>query len=292
MTGQVDVLVIGEALIDIVERDGGAREHVGGSPANVALGLGRRGLDVALLTQVGDDERGRAITAHLAESGAHVLPQSFGAARTSKALARTAPDGAAEYEFDIAWDALPPVDVAPRLVHTGSIAAFLEPGATSVRELLSRADAQVTFDPNIRPALLGSRAEAFPAFEAIARLSTVVKMSDEDAAWLFPGRTVDEVLDTVLALGARLAAITQGADGATLATSADRVHVPPVQVRAVDTIGAGDTFMASLIHSTLGLEGVELGLPILERIGEEAVRAAAITVSRAGADLPWANELG
>ncbi|MCD1269734.1 carbohydrate kinase [Microbacterium sp. MEC084] len=290
---QVDVLVIGEALIDIVESETGAVEHVGGSPANVALGLGRRGVDVALLAQIGDDERGRAITQRLTESGARVLPESTTGRPTSTALARIAADGAAEYEFDIAWDAVPPVDLAPRLVHTGSIAAFLEPGASSVRDLLARTEAaDVTFDPNIRPALVGAHDDAFAAFEAIARLSTVVKMSDEDAAWLYPGRSVDEVLDAVLALGPRLAAVTRGADGATLATAADRIAVPPVQVRAVDTIGAGDTFMASLVHSTLSLAGRTPDRAALERIGADAVRAAAITVSRAGADLPWANELG
>ncbi|KQZ07193.1 hypothetical protein ASD19_12580 [Microbacterium sp. Root53] len=288
----VEVLVIGEALIDIVESETGTVEHVGGSPANVALGLGRRGVDVALLTQLGDDERGRAITQRLTESGARVLPESTIGHPTSTARARLAADGSAEYEFDIAWDALPPVALVPRLVHTGSIAAFLEPGASSIRDLLARTGAaDVTFDPNIRADLLGAHDEAFAAFEAVSRLSTVVKMSDEDAAWLFPGRAIDEVLGAVLALGPRVVAITQGAAGATLATADDRVHVPPVRVRAVDTIGAGDTFMASLIHSTLARGGTTPDRAALERMGADAVRAAAITVSRAGADLPWANEL-
>ncbi|MGX9349241.1 carbohydrate kinase family protein [Microbacterium sp. KNMS] len=287
-----DVLVIGEALIDIVDAPQGAREHVGGSPANVALGLGRRGVSVALLTQIGDDERGRAIRDHLAESGARVLRESVTAAKTSTAVAHLAADGGAQYDFDIAWSALPSVEIAPRLIHTGSIAAFLEPGAASVRELLAQTKARhITFDPNIRVDLLGDRDEALSAYEAIARLSTLIKMSDEDAAWLYPGLSIDEVLDAVLALGPDVAAITQGAAGASLATASARVRVAPVAVRAVDTIGAGDTFMTSLIHSLLAHGDAPVTREVLESMGADAVRAAAITVSRAGADLPWAHEL-
>src|SRR5690606_19637022 len=125
----------------------------------------------------------------------------------------------------------------------------------------------------------------------IARLSTVVKMSDEDAEWLFPGLTPDEVLDLVLADGVRLAALTLGADGAILASSEHRIRVAPARVEAVDTIGAGDTFMASLIASVLATGSADVGLERLEEIGQDAVRSAAITVSRAGADLPWDHEL-
>src|SRR5699024_2599553 len=117
------------------------------------------------------------------------------------------------------------------------------------------------------------------------------KMSDEDAEWLFPGLSIDAVVDRVRAAGPRLVAITRGADGATLATADDRVDVAPVPVDVVDTIGAGDTFMASLIHSLLALDGRDLDRAALTELGDDAVRAAAITVSRAGADLPWTGDL-
>src|SRR5690606_15013099 len=147
--------VIGEALIDIVERDGGSIEHVGGSPANVALGLGRRGLDATLLTQIGADPRGRAIEAHLAES--HVRVVSARGPATSTARARIQPDGSAEYAFDIAWGAFGDAELpSAQLVHTGSIAAFLEPGASDVVRIIREVGAaEVTFDPNIRPDLVG-----------------------------------------------------------------------------------------------------------------------------------------
>lgn len=286
-----DVLVIGEALIDVVEKGSWVTEHVGGSPANVALGLGRRGVQCALLTQLGNDQHGAAVVEHLKESGVHVLPESFMLPHTSRAVADIAADGQAEYQFDVTWDTLPPVRTAtPRLVHTGSIAAFLAPGAASVRQALEGTGAEhVTFDPNIRPALMPPHPQALEMFEATTTLTTAVKMSDQDAAWLYPDLAPDGVIDAVLALGPRLVAITMGSDGALLASKEARARIPAVRVQAVDTIGAGDTFMASLIQSLLNDPAVDRAG--LERLGMNAVRAAAITVSRAGADLPWAREL-
>ncbi len=288
----LDVLVVGEALMDVVVVPEGERESVGGSPANVALGLGRRGVAVALLTQIGPDARGRIITEHLEASGVQLLSASTSLTRTSTAVAHLVADGSATYDFDIEWKRLPDVgDLGARILHTGSIAAFLEPGAASVRKVLTSAGADiVTFDPNIRPALVGDHAAALATFADTARASHVVKMSDEDAEWLFPGATPDEALDAVLALGPELAVMTLGSRGALLARSEIRMRVPAVEVTAVDTIGAGDTFMASLLVSF-----AESGMPRTETdlaaVGAAAVRAAAVTVSRAGADLPWAAEL-
>ena len=290
---EIEVLVVGEALVDIVETAVASSEHVGGSPANVALGLGRRGVPVALLTQIARDSRGLVIVEYLSASGVEVLPESMTASATSTARAVIGTDGQAEYDFDIAWEAFPaPVDLAPRVVHTGSIAAFLAPGAASVVGLLRSADAAVvTFDPNIRPALVGDRAEALRAYEVVAGLADVVKMSDQDAEWLHPGKSIDGVIDAVLALGPSLVAITLGSDGAVVASADHRVTIPAVSVAAVDTIGAGDTFMASLIHSVLKRGTAGLDAADLTGIGLAAAGAAAITVSRAGADLPWAGEL-
>jgi fructokinase len=287
-----EVLVVGEALVDIVVTPEGTVAHPGGSPANVALGLGRLGLDVGLLTTLGPDERGRGIERHLRESGVEVLPSSFSATRTSTAVATIGADGSARYEFDVAWDLPGRLEVgSPRLVHTGSIAAFLEPGATAVRGYLASVGAeQVTFDPNIRPALVGSREAAVAAFEEATALATTVKLSDEDAEWLYPGAELDTVLRRVLTLGPRLAVLTLGARGSRLATPSFTIDVPPVRVEVVDTIGAGDTYMASLIASLLA-SGAELTPEVVGGAGRRAARAAALTVSRAGADLPWRHEL-
>ena len=287
-----DVLVIGEALIDIVQTDADRIEHVGGSPANVALGLGRRGADVALLTYLADDSRGDAIIRHMEQSGVHVLVESISAGHTPTAIATIGADGQAEYEFDVAWALRRPAGLAQRLVHTGSVATFLEPGASAVRDLLRGTPAtEITYDPNIRPALLSCHDEALSVFEDTARLATVVKMSDEDAAWLYPGVAPDLVLDAVLELGPRLGAMTLGSKGAIIVNADHRVWVPAAAVSVVDTIGAGDTFMASLINSLLISGSEDLSREMLEHIGRDAVAAAAITVSRKGADLPWAAEL-
>jgi fructokinase len=288
-----DVLVIGEALVDLIDTGASVTERTGGSPANVALGLGRLGARVALLTHLGRDARGDAVAAHLEQSGVVILPQSFSADRTSTAVAKLRTDGSAEYEFDIDWriarGAVPHV----RIVHTGSIAAFLEPGASSVRELLAADGAdEVTFDANIRPALLGTADAARRTFEETAALSSVVKLSDEDAAWLYPDSTVEEVLHRVLALGARLAVATLGSQGSLLLTDSASARVPSAPTEVVDTIGAGDTYMASLIDSLLITSSAELTTPLLAQFGARAARAAAITVSRAGADLPWRDQLG
>lgn len=288
-----EVLVIGEALIDIVEKGSWATEHVGGSPANVALGLGRRGVATALLTQVGDDPYGQVIIDHLSASHVHVLSQSITALPTSTAVAHIGADGKADYLFDVRWGSFEPPQTSARLIHTGSIAAFLEPGSTAVLKALEQADAaEITFDPNIRPALLSDHASALATFVRTASLATVVKLSDEDASWLYPHKGIDFTIDAVLEQGPRLVAITLGAEGAVIATPTQRIRVAAEAVHAVDTIGAGDTFMASLIHSVLRFGTSDLDRTKIVGIGTNAVHAAAITVSRAGADLPWTHELG
>jgi len=288
------VVVLGEALVDVVVRDGqDSVEHVGGSPANVALGLGRRGIDVLLITAIGRDRRGESVARHLEASGVRLAAESFAADRTSVATAHIGPDGSAEYVFDITWR-LPATlpSSRPAVIHTGSIAAFLEPGATAVRRYLRDSEgAAINFDPNIRPALVGSHAEAVATFEETAALATLVKLSDEDAEWLYPRRNVTEVVDGVLTLGPQVAVVTRGGAGSLLATSRFSLEVPSDRVQVVDTIGAGDTYMASLVASVLRNGAERITLESLERMGREAAHAAAITVGRAGADLPWLQEL-
>lgn len=292
-TEVVDVLVVGEALVDIVQRDGTVLEHPGGSPANVALGLGRLGVDVALLTDLGRDERGARVAAHLASSAVRVLPDSFSDTATSTAAAFIGPDGGASYDFDVHWnpraDRLP---IRPRIVHTGSIAAFLAPGADAVRALIRDIGAaELTFDPNIRPALIGSRSEAMPAFEATASVASVVKLSAEDAEWLYPGWSPREVLETIRGLGPRIVVMTLGVQGSLMSVRDEIVEIPGVPVDVVDTIGAGDTYMASLIASLLEHPGRSFSTRRARDIGRRASCAAALTISRAGADLPRAAEL-
>jgi hypothetical protein len=153
----VSVLVIGEALIDAVNRDGNTTEHPGGSPANVALGLSRLGVATSLLTKIGNDPRGNAITSHLQEASVLIDPASAGPEPTSLATATIEADGSAHYDFDLHWSFnAPETPTRHQLLHTGSVASFHPRGS---KELLAYVEAKaeeslVTYDPNIRPALL------------------------------------------------------------------------------------------------------------------------------------------
>lgn len=280
-------LVLGEALVDVVRRGSADPEaHPGGSPLNVAVGLARLGIPTTLHSSFGVDAHGLAIAEHLAASDVTVTPSTVGEAPTSVAEATLGPDGAATYDFRIAWQ-LAPVDPAGfDLVHTGSIGAALEPGATRVEEALAAATGLVSFDPNIRPALMPSREVALARVERLVALADVVKASDEDVAWLYPDATVDAVLARWAGLGPGWVVVTRGGEGADALVAGDRLHVDVPSVTVADTIGAGDSFMAGLLAHVLrnGADDPAATLAF-------AARCAAITVSRPGADPPWRHEL-
>ena len=290
----LDVMVVGEALIDVVTTSHDKTEHPGGSPANVAYGLGRLGVRTGLLTAIAPDARGDSIEEHLRSAGVILLPGSKTLTRTASATATLEPDGSARYDFDVTWDLAPAAPAyVPKILHTGSIATFLEPGAGAVRSLLEQAHRQcmITYDPNIRPALLGSHAEAKATFEELVPLTDVVKLSDEDAQWLYPQKSLDETAAHILGLGTGLTVITKGAEGSQFTTSAAKISIPAVKSKVADTIGAGDSYMSALILGLLtrGTEG--FAPAVLEQLGHTAAAAAAITVQRPGATPPTLEEL-
>jgi fructokinase len=279
-------LVIGESLVDVIRPvSGQALVRPGGSPLNVAVGLARLGVPTTLHSAFGADEYGWIIVRHLAESGVTVTPATLGG-RTSVAEATIASDGAAEYRFDIAWDPAPIDTHGYRLVHTGSIGAALEPGAASVEQMIAQSDGLVSFDPNIRAALIPEPAIARERAERLVARADVVKASDEDVAWLYPGLASDEVLARWAALGPRLVVITHGAGGADALGPTGPLHVDVPPTTIVDTIGAGDSFMAGLLADVL-IRGFDDPLASLGF----AARCAAVTVSRVGADPPSRREL-
>lgn len=311
MTQTPYALVVGEALIDIVEAQGTSKEIPGGSPANVALTLSRLGHESLLHTCLGDDPRGDLIKQHLAASGVRLTESSFNAANTSTALARIGSTGAATYEFDVDWAPahLPTNAQPPVLVHTGSIAAVLAPGADVVAQILSdhRATSTITYDPNARPQLMGDAASARLIVERLVGLSDLVKVSDEDLSWLLglPMETAEDVEAAArrwLELGPAIVVVTRGKHGAlAVAASGAAVRVPAnPDVKVVDTVGAGDSFMGGL-NSALWREGLlgaenraalrEVDQTQLASIVERAAAVADITVSRAGANPPTAAEL-
>ncbi|MBL0884940.1 carbohydrate kinase family protein [Myceligenerans indicum] len=309
------VLAVGESLVDVVHRpDGSVAEHPGGSIANVALTLGRLGRDVRLATWLGRDERGDSVRAWLAESDVALAAGSDGAERTSVGVATLDDGGSATYEFDMTWQ-VPPGAAAGSdtlAVHTGSIAAVLEPGSSQVRALLeaARATSTITYDPNARPMIMGTADEARGRIEALVALSDVVKVSDEDLGWLYPGQDPVEAARAWLTAGATgssgqegpaVVVVTKGGDGAVALTAGGDVEVKAPSAQVVDTVGAGDSFMGALID---GLWGNDLlgaarrdalravGPEALTAVLERCVAVAAITVSRAGANPPRRDELG
>lgn len=291
------VLVVGEALIDVVDRDGVRSEHPGGSPMNVAYGLGRLGVPTIFATRFGDDHRGRSIEAHLRGAAVHVI-RGGSAARTSTATALIDETGSATYEFDFDWELEPLQFPRTEALHVGSIGALREPGASVVRQLVDArtTDTFVSFDPNIRPALIPGPERSRELVDWYSSRAHLVKLSDEDAAWLFPGASDDEVLDRLLGNGARIAVMTRGAEGSILRSAASSVSIPAAATTVVDTIGAGDGFMTGLIagaldHGTLSLLSEPASEEVLRGIGTLAAIVAAITVSRAGASPPDRGEV-
>jgi fructokinase len=292
-------LVIGEALIDIVERDGRILgEHVGGSPLNVAIGLGRLGRDVDFLTHIGDDERGRRILDYLEASHVHLVPGSTGAARTPTASARIDETGAATYTFDLEWQLSGTAEVAPPLVaHTGSIAGFLDPGCLATAALLDayHLAATITYDPNVRPDLIADREQAIARIDRLVEKADLVKASDEDLRWIDPSRSSEDLATAWQSLGPSIVAVTMGEKGSFAACAAGVVRVPARPVEVVDTVGAGDSFMTGLIDAlwSLNLLGADrradlarIDLDTLDGVLQEAALASALTVAKAGADLP------
>ncbi|MCX4744560.1 carbohydrate kinase [Kitasatospora sp. NBC_01287] len=303
-------LVIGESVADVVRTSGHPDvPHPGGSPANVAYGLARLGRPTALLTQLGADAAGELIGAHLRSAGVELLPQGqLPGLRTPTAIVSLDAGGRASYTFDIHWSLPPaagplaePAGPAPHL-HFGSIAALLAPGAAPTLDLVAcrRARATVSYDPNIRPALLADPAQVLAQVERCVALSDLVKASDEDLAWLYPHRTPQEVAADWLTLGPAAVLVTRGGQGAFARSHAAGAELPARQAAVVDTVGAGDSFMSATLDALAAraLLG-PTARPALRALDERALTellrhattAAAVTVSRPGANPPDTREL-
>jgi fructokinase len=298
------VLVVGESLVDIVNAaDGDLKEYAGGSAANVAVALARLGRSVRFATSWADDERGRLVAEHLESAGVELATDPHAVDRTSTAEATIGVDGAADYEFDLEWR-LNPVDTdpAPVVVHTCSLGAVLEPGADDVFRLLQglREVATLTYDVNARPAITGTGPGVVDRVERMAGIADLVKASDEDLGALYPQLDLEKAARRLLSLGPAAVVVTRGGEGAFWVADSHSVEVASRPVEVADTIGAGDTFGAALIDALweAGLVGADRRDALRDLTREEiegflhhAARAAAVTVSRPGADPPYRHEM-
>ncbi|BDO43619.1 PfkB family carbohydrate kinase [Cellulomonas sp. NTE-D12] len=304
MPNGVDVDVLGECVADTIRYS--AQHEVtypGGSAANVAVGLARLGRRVDFATCLGDDEHGQLMRAHLAREHVYVTNVAAEGTPTPSAVAVLDESGAAAYEFSVTWAEGPNLP-APRgsHLHLGSFPVFLSSAPAELDALLQsvRDHSSLSLDPNVRPELMGDPHRSRERLESVLGFVDVVKASDEDIAWLYDGADAESVARGWLEAGPGLAVVTMGANGCFAVSQHGTCRVPPVRVDVVDTVGAGDTLMAALIdglmdartlgprssHRLAGLDADELR-KVLARAG----RAAAINVSRAGANPPSKEEL-
>jgi fructokinase len=303
------ILISGEALIDLIpdaQADGRYDAVLGGSPYNVAIGLARLGGRAAFISRVSDDANGENLAAALAKAGVDLSlvardprPTTLafvmrGTAQTGSRysfyLDATAFDGA--WPFPELWPA------HAKHLHVGSIAA-LDPrhGERAVGALaMARARATTSFDPNVRPLVTPDREAVAALAERQARLASVVKASEEDLAWLYPGRPVEDTLRAWAAMGPQFCIATLGSEGALAYLGPERLEIAPRRVAVVDTVGAGDSFMSSLLFAmdrdgALGAGAPAPTLAALGRWTDFAARASAITCTRKGSDPPTLAEM-
>lgn len=300
-------LVVGEAIVDVVEGpDGVRREHPGGSAANTAVALARLGRTVRLVTAYAADDHGRMLAEHLEDNGVGLGSDPLVLDRTATAVATLSESGSATYDFDIDWRLGPvslPAEVQPVAIVFGSIGAALDPGARDVARLVAehRSRALVVFDLNARPGITGDGPEVAARAAEMGALADVVKASDEDLEVLWPGQDRQEVAAGFLARGAGAVIVTLGSEGACWFAASGQGQVPAIRVSAIaDTIGAGDTVTAAVVDALWGLgvvgEGARerlltLGATRWTAVLAHAGKAAALTVSRPGADPPRRSEL-
>ena len=306
------ITVLGECVADAFTEPAASRNELalrvlpGGGPANTAAALARLGTPARFLARLSGDVFGRLFRTHLEASGVDLSCAVDAAEPSTLAVAELDAQGQATFSFhaqataDWQWTGaeLAGVDLTDTAcVHTGSLALVKEPGAAVVEDFLAAAGSRATIsiDPNVRPLLV--RPEVYRARLAHwCGLADVLRLSEDDLDLLLPGTPPEQACDTWHAAGARLVVITRGADGALASLDGQRVTVPAVATQVVDTVGAGDSFTAGLLHH-LGAEGLlggrltDLRLDDVEAACRFGARVAALTCSVAGPNPPWQSQL-
>jgi len=304
------IVVCGEALVDLVPSDDGLgyRARPGGSPANVAVALGRLGVHVGLVARLSHDHFGQMIRDHLLRSLVDLDYAIDAPERSTVAMVSLRPGGDAEYLFAIegcadgGWHprqlpgALPP---GPALHVSGSLALAVPSMWVALNALVrrERADRVICLDPNPRPALSPNVDALRERLQGWVPTADIVKASAEDLAWAYPGEDPTGVAGRWRAAGPTLVVITRGGDGVLAVGPNGVVDRPGPAVEVVDTVGAGDAFTAGLLArlrdrgllSRPGLRG--LSNDDLADVVDHGQRVAAFTCTRVGADPPWWHQL-
>ena len=307
------VIVLGEALIDMLsgETTNGEKAfvpHSGGSPFNTCIAIARLGVPAGFLGRISKDFFGQMLINGLVENGVDLSFTQRGAEPTTLGFVKTSAGKDPEYAFyttgtadcSLGSDELPesfPDSV--KALMFGSISLLMEPGATVIESLIKQEYGKriLSFDPNIRPGLIKNEAEFRSRCNRLFALSSIVKISDVDLKWLYPGKSLDEASQSVKSFGPALVVVTRGAEGSFALKGDQKVSCMGTEVRVVDTVGAGDTFHAGLIawlykNELLNLEALDtISADQLTEGLSFASKCAAVTCSRKGADPPYEDEI-
>ena len=296
------VWVVGEVLIDLIPDSDQYLAVVGGGPANTAKALAKLGVKTCFIDGISNDEYGQVAKAELVSAHVSLDYAQFSNKPTCTAKVTLSSSGSASYEFvitdtatfDFSTSWLPdPQSLKPSLLHIGTLATVIEPGASVLFEWAERVAhiAPIVFDPNVRPAVLGNRDQYVKKVEKWVAISSAVKVSDEDLNWLYPGKSINEIINIWLEVGVQLAVVTLGDKGITAYRKNEQSSVNAVKVVVADTVGAGDTVGAVLVEAIVknGLD--RLTGVVLKSMLNRAAKAAAITVSRTGANPPSREEI-
>ena len=296
------VWVTGEVLIDLIPDGSERKPIVGGGPANTAKALSKLGIDTQFIDGISTDDYGQMAKDELVASGVNLDYVKYSDKPTCLAIVSLSDSGSASYEFvientatfDFTPDWLPnPQAEQPALLHIGTLATVIEPGASVLFDWAQSVAkvAPVVFDPNIRPAVISDRKQYVKQVERWVSISSAVKVSDEDIKWLYPSLEINQVINNWLTKGPSLIVVTYGDKGLAGYRVDEKVNVDAIKVAVADTVGAGDTVGAILVEAIVKdglntLSGVKL-----EMMLKRAAKAAAITVSRSGANPPTLKEI-
>lgn len=311
------IVIGGEALVDLVPDAatmdgelGPLHPRLGGGPYNVAIALGRLGIPAAFFARISTDQFGDKLLDRLQKSNVDDRLVQRGPEPTTLAVVGLGADGSARYTFHTADTAgrfvedLGPLPADTTAVSFGTLSMVLEPGATVYEKVLLREAERgrfVAVDPNIRAALIDDPAAYRRRFASWLPSVSLLKLSVEDAQWLTDGgeRDLSESVRGWQQAGPAAVVLTRGSDGLSVLTGGGEwVEVPGVRAEVADTIGAGDTVQAALLawlhrHDVLTWDGVRaLGPDEWDQALRFAASAAAVTVSRPGAEPPYLSELG
>ena len=296
------VWVAGEVLIDLIPDGLERKPIVGGGPANTAKALSKLGIDAHFIDGISTDDYGQVAKDELVASGVKLDYVKYSEKPTCLAIVSLSDSGSASYEFvientatfDFTADWLPnPQTERPSLLHIGTLATVIEPGASVLFEWAQSVAkvAPIVFDPNIRPAVISDRKKYVMQVERWVAISSAVKVSDEDIKWLYPSLEIEQVVNNWLARGPSLIVVTSGDKGLSGYRVGEKVSVDAIKVAVADTVGAGDTVGAILVEAIVNDGLSSLSGVRLEMMLKRAAKAAAITVSRSGANPPTLKEI-